>query len=74
MLYLQDPGTKQPSVTLTVFVASCAVALFKLLLSGITVGSITLSPFSGVDFGAVVGAAGSIYWARRNAGSTDGKE
>jgi len=64
-MYLKDPKTGEPSVTLTAFVVGMAVAILKLLLSGIEVKSIKLSEFSGVDFGAVVGALGALYWARR---------
>ncbi len=74
-LYLKDPKTGEPSVTLTAFVAGMAVAVLKLLASGITIGSITLSQFSGTDFAAVVGALGALYWARRNTPATpEGKE
>lgn len=65
-LYLKDPKTGEKSVTLTFFVIGFLVALGKLLLSGITVGSVSLSPFTGVDFAAVTGALGGIYALRRN--------
>ena len=68
MKYLKDPKDNQPSVTLTVFAASFGVALFKLLTSGLVVGSVQAGNFSGSDFAATVGAAGAIYWARRNVG------
>lgn len=74
-MYLKDPKSGEPSVTLTAFVVGMAVSILKLLVSGITVGSITLSQFSGTDFAAVVGALGALYWARRSQPSTpEGKE
>lgn len=68
-MYLKDPKTNEPSVTLTAFVTGFGIATLKLLASGITIGSISLSPFSGGDFAAVVGAVGAIYWARKNTDS-----
>lgn len=63
--WLKDPKTKEASVTLTAFVSGFLVCVGKLLVSGITVGSIQLSQFSGVDFAAAVGALGAIYVARK---------
>lgn len=65
-MYLTDPKDGKPSVTLTAFSLGFLVASLKLLLAGITIGSLTMSPFSGTDFAAVTGALGAIYWARRN--------
>lgn len=64
-MWLSDPKTKEPSVTLTAFVLGFGVATLKLLASGVTVGVVTLSPFTGVDFAAVVGALGTIYAYRK---------
>jgi hypothetical protein len=65
-LWFNDPKTKEPSVTLTAFMTGFLVATAKLLLSGVTIGGLTLAPFTGGDFAAAVGAVGAIYWARRN--------
>lgn len=70
-MYLKDPKTGEPSVTLTAFVVGFLVATIKLLCSGITIGSFQLSQFSGMDFAGVVGALGTIYWARRKDDSKD---
>lgn len=56
----------QPSVTVTAFVIGFLVASAKLLFSGMTVGDLTLSPFTGVDFAATMSALGVIYTLRRN--------
>lgn len=64
-MYLKDPKSQQPSVTLTAFVAGFLIACLKLLLSGVTIKEVALSQFSGTDFAAVVGALGAVYWARR---------
>lgn len=65
-MWLRDPKTGEKSVTVTAFAAGFGVACLKLLLSGVTIGSITLAPFSGVEFAAVVGALGAIYAARKH--------
>lgn len=70
-MYLKDPKTGQPSVSLTAFVLAFGVATLKLLLSGITVGAVVLSQFGGGDFAGVVGAAGAIYWARKKDSSSE---
>ena len=64
-IYLSDPKTGDKSVTLTAFVVGFAVSCCKLLLSGITFAGITLSPFSGSEFGIAVAAVGGIYVLRR---------
>lgn len=78
-LWLTDPKTKCPSVTLTAFVYGFAVCTLKLLLSGITVHGIQMAPFNGVDFAASVGALGAVYTLRKNTsiqpgGPQDNKE
>lgn len=65
-MWLTDPKDKQPSVTLTLFVGGFIICLLKLIGSGIVIGPITLSPFSGVDFAAAVGALGGVYALRRS--------
>lgn len=63
--YLKDPKTGEQSVTLTAFAIGFMTATTKLLLSGITFGTITLSQFGGGDYAAAVGAVGAIYVMRR---------
>jgi len=71
-IFLLDPKTGEPSVTLTAFVLGFVVATLKLLLSGVTLGGLTLSPFSGVDYAAAIVAVGGIYVMRRaNKGPTE---
>lgn len=65
-MYLKDPKTKEPSVTLTAFVLGFGIATFKLLLSGITLSGVKLDAFTGVDFAAAMGALGAIYAMRRS--------
>lgn len=69
-MYLKDPKSGEPSFTLTMCFVTLLVCCFKLLVAGITIGSITMSAFSGADFGMAVGAAGAIYGWRK---ATDSK-
>lgn len=64
-MFIKDPKTKEPSVTVTAFCLGFVVATVKLLFSGVVVAGVTLAPFSGSDFAAVVGALGSVYVARK---------
>ncbi|MDX1471017.1 MAG: hypothetical protein R3213_05940 [Flavobacteriaceae bacterium] len=54
------------SLTATSFLVGFLVANVKLLLGGVTVAGFTMSPFSGVEYAAVVGSLGTIYSMRRN--------
>lgn len=65
-MWLTDPSTKEPSVTVTLFTLGFVVATLKLLTSGIVIASIHLGTFTGSDFALVVGAVGSIYWGRKH--------
>ena len=67
-LLLKDSAGKR-SVTMTAFVLGFIVVCAKLIFSGMTIGSFTISPFTGVDFGASVAALGGVYALRRNNGN-----
>lgn len=73
-MWLKDPKTKQPSVTLTMFVLGFVVATLKLLTSGLTIHGLHLGVFGGGDFAAAVGALGSIYALRRHTDAVAQKE
>lgn len=73
MLYLNDPGTKQPSVSLTMFVLGFVVATLKLLTSGLVIHGFNLGVFTGVDFAAAVGAVGAVYAARKQTQANQGE-
>lgn len=68
-MWLTDPKSGEKSVTLTAFVSGLAVATLKLLLAGVSVGSVAMSAFSGGDYAAVVGALGAIYAMRKHTDS-----
>ena len=70
-MWLIDPKTKEPSVTLTAFITGFAVAVLKLMTSRIELGGLKMSQFSGTDFAAAVGALGAIYVMRRSKGQKD---
>ena len=71
IMWITDPKSKEKSVTLTAFVVGFAAASGKLLISGITIGGLVMSPFTGVDFAAAVGALGAIYVMRRHNSQKD---
>ena len=64
-LLLTDTSGKK-STTLTAFVLGFVAVNLKLLMSGLTVGSYTMSNFGGGDYAAAVAALGAIYVLRRS--------
>jgi len=70
MKYLIKDSTGKPSVTHTAFIIGFLAATAKLLLSGITIGDLTVEQFNGVEYGAAISALGAIYVLRRNLGNT----
>jgi hypothetical protein len=64
-VWLKDPKTKKPSVTLTLMVVGFMLAAVKMFISGMTISSFTLDKFSGTDFAAAVGALGIVYAWRK---------
>lgn len=68
-MYMKDPKTGEPSVTITLLVVGFAICLLKLLTSGMVIGTIQLGTFSGSDFATAVGALGALYAARKHTDS-----
>lgn len=60
-IWIKDPYTGQPSITVTAFVSGFLVCIFKLAVSGLTLGSVQMSVFTGTDFATAVGALGAVY-------------
>lgn len=56
----------EKSLTATAFAVGFLVVLVKLLISGITVGDVQMSDFTGGEFAAAIGALGGIYVMRRS--------
>lgn len=72
-LLINDSSGK-PSVTMTAFVTGFMVVNLKLLISGLTIASYTMSAFGGGDYAASVGALGAVYVMRRSGNKEDGQE
>lgn len=72
MLIKDSSGKK--SVTMTAFVMGFVVCNVKLLLSGVTIGDLTVAAFTGSEYAAAVSALGGVYVLRRNFGKPDGSE
>lgn len=64
-LLLTDTQGKKSS-TLTVFVLGSITVHAKLIFSGMSLGGLTLAPFSGGEYAAAMAALGAIYVLRRN--------
>jgi len=64
-LLLTDTAGKKSS-TLTAFVVGFLVVNAKLILSGITIQGITISPFTGSEYAMAIGSLGAIYVLRRS--------
>ncbi len=56
----------KPSVTLSAFIYGFIVVNAKLIMSGITIGTMVMAPFSGSEYGISIAALGSIYVLRKN--------
>lgn len=63
-LIIRDTAGKK-SVTVTAFIYGFIIVNLKLLFSGMTVGPVTLSAFSGTEYAAAIMALGSVYVLRR---------
>lgn len=64
--FLLSDSNGKKSVTATAFILGFIIVNSKLLLSGLTIASLQLAPFSGVEYAAAIAALGSIYVLRRN--------
>lgn len=64
-IWLNDPVTKKPSVSLSLFVLGFVTAVIKLLFACNMLFGFKMTAFTGVDFAAVVGALGTVYVMRK---------
>lgn len=62
-MFKNSKGEK--SVTVTAFIIGFLIVNAKLLISGLTVGSLQMAEFSGSEYAAAIGALGAIYVLRR---------
>jgi len=63
-LFMKD-SSGEKSVTVTAFILGFLTVNFKLLVAGMTFGKYTMAPFTGIEYGAALGALGAIYVMRR---------
>jgi len=70
MNFLLKDSSGKKSVTMTAFVLGFIVVNAKLILSGITIGSITIAAFTGSEFAISIGSLGAIYVLRRTGKET----
>lgn len=64
MKLLKDTSGEQ-SLTATAFIIGFAIVNIKLILSGLTIGDLTFSEFTGSDYGLALASLGAIYVMRR---------
>lgn len=64
--FLFNDTAGKKSVTVTAFIWGALVVNAKLLIAGLTIGSFTMSAFTGVDYSAAMGALGAVYVLRRH--------
>lgn len=65
-MWIKEPKTKEPSVTLTLLVLTWLVGVIKIILSGNTFFNIHFNSFNGIDFGALLASMSSIYGVRKH--------
>jgi hypothetical protein len=63
--YLFTDSSGKKSLTATVFVWGSLLVNLKLLVSGLTIGTVQFAPFGGSDYAMALGALGAIYVMRR---------
>jgi len=64
LLIRNSDGKK--SVTMTAFVLGFVIVNLKLILSGTTIGGLSIAAFTGVEYAAALTALGAIYVLRRS--------
>ena len=71
--FLLSNTSGEKSLTATLFIVGFIIACFKLLVSGMVIGSFQMGNFSGIDAAAVFGALGLVYKLRRDTEDKAGK-
>ena len=56
---------------MTAFVLGFVIVNAKLIMSGMTIGSVQISPFSGTEYAAALAALGAVYVMRRKDNKKD---
>jgi hypothetical protein len=74
-LVIKNVKTGRPSYILTAFIIGILIVNIKLLLSGVQIGEVKMSEFTGVDYASSIAALGGIYTLNKKIGmDTDKKE
>jgi hypothetical protein len=73
-LVIKNVKTGQPSYILTAFIVGIFIVNIKLLLSGVQIGDVKMSEFSGVDYASSIAALGGIYTLNKKIGIDNQKE
>ena len=68
-ILLNDPETKLPSTTRTVFFYGCMVCICKLAFSNVSIYNFHFNAFNGSDFGMAIAALGGIYALDKHIGN-----
>lgn len=73
-LVIKNVKTGKPSYILTAFIVGIFIVNVKLLLSGVEIGDVKMSEFSGVDYASSIAALGGIYTLNKKIGIDNQKE
>jgi hypothetical protein len=73
-LVIKNVKTGKPSYILTAFIVGIFIVNAKLLLSGLQIGDVKMSEFSGVDYASSIAALGGIYTLNKKIGMDNKKE
>lgn len=73
-LMLNDPDSKGPSTTRSVFWYGCLICLGKLALSNVSILNFHIPAFGGSDFALAIGALGGIYALDKHVVSSNNKK
>lgn len=68
-LMLNDPETKQPSTTRSVFWYGCLLCFVKFAASGLDLHAFKIPVFNGSDFAVAIVALGGIYGLDKHIGN-----
>jgi hypothetical protein len=73
-LVINNVKTGQPSYILTAFMMGVGIVNFKLLMSGMQIGSLKISEFTGVEYAAAMAALGGIYTLNKQVVMSNSKD
>ena len=65
MFWLIDPKNSKKSVSLTILVATLLICLFKLLFSGMTIGTFSFGLFDASQYALALSVPCGLYFGRK---------